>query len=74
MDAVRVVVGLGYVGLLAAVGAGIAVNVGAVGIPASLSDVTLLDPVLRTVRALPPVGLVATFCLCIWGFWRLAAP
>lgn len=74
MDAARVVVGLGYVGLLVAAGAGIAVNVGAVTVPASLSDAAFLDAVLRTVRRFPPVGLAATFALGVWGLWRLAGP
>lgn len=74
MDAARVVVGLGYVGLLVAAGAGIAVNVGAVTVPASLSDAAFLDPVLQTVRAIPPVGLGVTIVLGVWGLWRLAGP
>lgn len=74
MDAARVVVGLGYVGLLVAAGAGIAVNVGAVTVPASLSDAAFLDPVLETVRTIPPVGLGVTIVLGVWGLWRLAGP
>lgn len=72
MDAARVLVGLGYVSLLAAAGAGIAVNVGAVTVPAPLSGTPALEVVLRTVRALPPVGLAVTFVLGVWGLWRLA--
>jgi hypothetical protein len=72
MDAARVVVGLGYVGLLVAAGAGIALNVGAVTVPASLSNTALLEPVLRAVRALSPVGLGVTAVLGVWGLWRLA--
>ncbi|WP_159901054.1 hypothetical protein [Salinirussus salinus] len=74
MDAARVAVGLGYVSLLAAVGAGIAVNVGAVTVPPLVSDTAFLAPVLRTVRSLPPVGLAATFVLGVWGLWRLVGP
>lgn len=74
MDAARVAVGLGYVGLLAAAGAGLAVNVGAVSVPASVADAAFLEPVLRTARAFPPVGLAATLVLGVWGLWRLAAP
>jgi ABC-type glucose/galactose transport system permease subunit len=74
MDAVRVVVGLGYLGLLVAAGAGFAVNVGAVTVPASVADAAVLEVLLRTVRAFPPVGLVATVALCVWGLWRLAGP
>lgn len=74
MDAARVVVGLGYVGLLTAVGAGIAVTVGAVTVPAPVADTAFLAPVLRTVRSLPPVGLAVTFVLAVWGLWRLVGP
>lgn len=74
MDAAQVVVGLGYVGLLVAAGAGLAVNVGAVAVPAPLSDAALLEPVFRAVRALPPAGLGATVVLVVWGLWRLAGP
>ncbi|MFT4948733.1 MAG: hypothetical protein ACI9CA_000855 [Natronomonas sp.] len=72
MDAAQVVVGLGYVGLLVAAGAGLAVSVGAVAVPASLSDTALLEPVFRAVHALPPAGLGATVVLGVWGLWRLA--
>jgi hypothetical protein len=74
MDVARVLVGLGYVGLLVAAGAGIAVSLGAVTVPASVSDLAVLESALRTVRAFPPVGLVATFVLGVWGFWRLVGP
>ena len=74
MDAARVAVGLGYVGLLLAAGAGLAVSVGAVTVPASVADTALLDSLLGTVRAFPPVGLAATAVLCVWGLGRLAGP
>ena len=74
MDVARVLAGLGYVGLLATAGAGIAVSLGAVTVPASVSELTILEPVVRTVRTLPPVGLAVTFVLGLWGLWRLVAP
>lgn len=74
MDAARVAVGLGYVGLLVAAGAGLAVAVGAVTVPASVAEIAVLESLLRTVRAFPPVGLAATVVLCVWGLWRLAGP
>lgn len=74
MDPVRVAVGLGYVGLLLAAGAGLAVSAGAVTVPASVADTAVLETLLRTVRAFPPVGLAATVVLGVWGLWRLAGP
>jgi uncharacterized membrane protein len=69
-DPARLLAGAGYLVVLAAVGAALAVNAGVVDAPA----LEALTPAVELVRAAPAAGLAGLFVLGVWGLWRLAVP